>query len=327
MMKKATCLLLLVAVAQYCAAVPLTPNKNLAVDPNVVDEINSDNETEWKAAESPIFKGMTMEEVRSKFFGLLMDRSYDDVPVEVHDQLELEDLPAQFNSYEQWPNFMHPIRDQAHCGSCWAFAASEVLSDRFALASNGTINKVLSPEDLVSCDKGDMGCQGGYLDHAWKYLKESGIVTESCFPYSAGKGKVAACRNKCEGAEAYTKYKAADYYQLKTEEDIMKEIYLNGPVEAGFSVYSSFMSYKSGVYHKRIFDMIEGGHAIKIVGWGEEAPTHWWQRKPTKYWLCANSWTSAWGMDGFFKIKRGTNRIGRSECGIQSQVFAGHPLL
>lgn len=31
-----------------------------------------------KAAESPIFKGMTMEEVRSKFFGLLMDRSYDD---------------------------------------------------------------------------------------------------------------------------------------------------------------------------------------------------------------------------------------------------------
>eukprot|EP00961_Rhodomonas_salina_P054845 736922-Rhodomonas_salina.1 len=42
--------------------------------------------------------------------------------------------------------------------------------------------------------------------------------------------KVAACRNKCEGAEAYTKYKAADYYQLKTEEDIMKEIYLNGPV-------------------------------------------------------------------------------------------------
>eukprot|EP00961_Rhodomonas_salina_P048857 655618-Rhodomonas_salina.1 len=47
MMKKATCLLLLVAVAQYCAAVPLTPNKNLAVDPNVVDEINSDNETEW----------------------------------------------------------------------------------------------------------------------------------------------------------------------------------------------------------------------------------------------------------------------------------------
>jgi len=256
---------------------------NLVVDPSVINEINNDNNTEWTAGVNPMFEGMTMQEFRSKYLGLIMDRPLKDVPVKVHDQLETMDLPAEFNAYDKWPQFMHPIRDQAHCGSCWAFAASEVLSDRFALASNGTINKILSPEDLVSCDKGDMGCQGGYLDHAWSYLKTRGIVTESCFPYSAGKGHVAACSTKCVGEEPYVKYKAADYYQLKTEEDIMKEIYLNGPVEAGFSVYSSFMAYKGGVYHKRLFDMIEGGHAIKIVGWGEEPPKKWWQRKPTKY--------------------------------------------
>ncbi len=71
-------------------------------------------------------------------------------------------------------------------------------------------------------------------------------------------------------------------------------------------VYTSFMSYKSGVYHKRILDVAEGGHAIKIVGWGVEPPQKKWQ-KPQKYWLCANSWTENWGMKGFFKIRRGTD--------------------
>jgi len=43
----------------------------------------------------------------------------------------------------------------------------------------------------------------------------------------------------------------------------------NGPVEAAFTVYSDFLSYKSGVY-KHVSGDEEGGHAIKILGWGTE---------------------------------------------------------
>lgn len=46
------------------------------------------------------------------------------VPVKVHTHIEDKDIPESFNAYERWPGFCHPIRDQAHCGSCWAFAAS-----------------------------------------------------------------------------------------------------------------------------------------------------------------------------------------------------------
>lgn len=41
-----------------------------------------------------------------------------------------------------------------------------------------------------------------------------------------------------------------------------------------------------------------GGHAIKILGWGEE--------KNVPYWLAANSWNTDWGDNGeghLFSIK------------------------
>jgi len=87
----------------------------------------------------------------------------------------------------------------------------------------------------------------------------------------------------------------------------------HGPVEASFTVYADFPTYKSGVYHHTTGSAL-GGHAIKIVGWGNEAGSD--------YWLIANSWNADWGLKGFFKIKRGSN-----ECGIEGGIVAGIPTL
>merc|ERR1719197_1750778 len=102
------------------------------------------------------------------------------------------EVPNDFDAREQWPGLIHPIRNQKHCGSCWAFSAAEVLSDRVAIATKKA-SPSLSPEDMVSCDKSDMGCSGGRLPNAWAYLKSTGIVTETCFPYGAGSGTAPAC--------------------------------------------------------------------------------------------------------------------------------------
>lgn len=53
----------------------------------------------------------------------------------------------------------------------------------------------------------------------------------------------------------------------------------------------------------------EGGHAIRIVGWGTE--------DGVAYWKVANSWNPYWGENGYFRILRGKN-----ECGIEGQVTA-----
>jgi len=97
--------------------------------------------------------------------------------------------PTEFDSRTQWPDCIHPIRDQAQCGSCWAFGASEALSDRFCIASNTHVNVVLSPEDLVACNtKINQGCNGGYLPVAWEYMEINGLVADSCMPYTSAAG-------------------------------------------------------------------------------------------------------------------------------------------
>lgn len=44
-----------------------------------------------------------------------------------------------------------------------------------------------------------------------------------------------------------------------------------------------------GVY-QHVSGSAVGGHAIKMLGWGEE--------DGVPYWLCANSWNTDWGDNG-----------------------------
>ena len=82
---------------------------------------------------------------------------------------------------------------------------------------------------------------------------------------------------------------ATNYGVNSDPEQIMTEILNFGPVEAAFTVYADFPSYKSGVY-QHVTGSALGGHAIKILGWGVE--------DGTPYWLVANSWNTDWGDKG-----------------------------
>jgi len=222
------------------------------------------------------------------------------------------DLPANFD-WRAVSDCVHPIRDQQRCGSCWAFGATEALSDRFCIASKGAVDVVLSPQDMVSCDNWDLGCNGGILSFAWSYLTNTGVVTEDCQAYVSGDGTVPKCPKTCDDGSAKKKYKCASGSVVKASNPaaIQSEIFANGPMETGFDVYEDFFSYKSGIYHYTSGDKA-GGHAVKIVGWGEE--------NGVKYWICANSWGNSWGMEGFFNIEFG-------QVGIDSAVYACRPQL
>jgi len=309
----------LVALVAGAVATEVANGSDKINDPDRIASLNQENSVNstWVAGINDFWGSMTFDDARP-----LMGTALSHISEHLNETLPASayeknmDIPSEFDARTKWPGLIHPIRDQQHCGSCWAFSASEVLSDRVAIAT-GKASPVLSPEDMVSCDGGDMGCSGGRLSSAWNYIKNTGIVSDSCFPYSAGSGHAPTCSDKCADSEAWasSKVKASSVYAINGVENMQQEIMTKGPIQVAFMVYKSFMSYKSGVYQKHWSEIIpEGGHAVKIIGWGTE--------NNVDYWLVANSWNTTWGLDGFFKIRRGNNACGIEKTG---PPYAGVP--
>jgi len=315
-MRRAVARVLLLAAAALAATVnPVTQQ--------IIDEVNR-KKTSWYAGENK-FSSWTQEQLKCLVgTAVPTHKSYTVEQMNKIKEVAKKNtgIPDSFDSRTQWPGCVHPIRDQAQCGSCWAFGASESLSDRFCVASNGSINVVLSPQDLVSCDSSDYGCDGGYLQNAWAYMTNSGVVPDWCFPYTSQGGVPPMCATNCVNNQTIAvksqKYKASSYYAVGSwiffwdrVSDIQKEVMKGGPIEVAFSVYQDFLSYKGGVYQYTSGGLL-GGHAVKLVGWGVD------QASNLPYWIIANSWSETWGEKGYFRILRGKN-----ECGIEAGAYSG----
>lgn len=228
------------------------------------------------------------------------------------------DYPAHFDSRSRWPRYISPARDQGWCGADWAVTLADVVSDRFAIQSNGAETLALSPQVFLSCNRrGQQGCRGGHIDVAWSFAKSHGLVDEECLPYVANVTRCPfrprhdlvqdGCRIR--NPQRTSRYKVGPPSRLKREEDIMYDIMESGPVQAILTVHQDFFHYRDGIYRRSHFgdNKLQGLHAVRIVGWGED--------QGDKYWIVANSWGPEWGENGFFRIARGVN-----ESGIESFV-------
>ena len=307
----------------------------------LIEYVNLIADTTWKAGPTNRFKSIS--DIR-RVLGVIPDPNGYKLPKMYHSTNGYADIPESFDSRTKWSNCdsIGEVRDQANCGSCWAFGAVETMTDRICIHSQGKVKAHISAEDLLTCCGfmcGD-GCNGGYPAGAFRYYQHYGIVTggshedkKGCQPYAfpscshhvigpkppcKGDARTPKCSRQCQAGynNSYTQDKhfgATTYSVDSAVQQIQTEIMTNGPVEGAFSVYADFPNYKSGVY-QHVSGALLGGHAIKVLGWGVE--------NGTPYWLVANSWNPTWGDKGFFKILRG-----QDECGIESEMVAGLPKL
>lgn len=79
---------------------------------------------------------------------------------------------------------MSPIKNQADCGACWAFAANAVLEYQINVHRNISIQ--LSEQELIDCNFNSMDCEsGGWPAYAYDYIMRSGLASNEVYEFLA----------------------------------------------------------------------------------------------------------------------------------------------
>lgn len=186
-----------------------------------------------------------------------------------------------------------PVVSQGNCSSSYVLALASMLSDRICMTTGTRVP--ISAQHVISCDQDiNEGCKKGYVQRAYDFYVKNKLYDESCLRYGAGRF-VNCSENTCKEPLAESG-RIGRICGVDSQEQIKREIVLNGPVVASIEVHSDFLTYKEGIYNADMAPYVyAGGHIVKIIGWGVE--------NKRKYWLIENTWGSDWGENGYAKIE------------------------
>eukprot|EP00486_Rosalina_sp_Unknown_P006706 CAMPEP_0201569680 /NCGR_PEP_ID=MMETSP0190_2-20130828/11500_1 /ASSEMBLY_ACC=CAM_ASM_000263 /TAXON_ID=37353 /ORGANISM="Rosalina sp." /LENGTH=315 /DNA_ID=CAMNT_0047992287 /DNA_START=69 /DNA_END=1013 /DNA_ORIENTATION=+ len=177
------------------------------------------------------------------------------------------DAPTSIDWTNNNGNYVTPVKNQGQCGSCWAFSTTGSIESRSAIANKQTGSAItqLSEQQLVDCSGsyGNMGCNGGLMDDAFKYVEASGgLCSETEYPYKAKNGKCASssCGTKYDPISSYTDVKA------DSEPDLMAAV-AEGPVSIAIEAdQTAFQHYSGGVLTGTCGTRLD--HGVLVVGYG-----------------------------------------------------------
>eukprot|EP01084_Bolivina_argentea_P197011 337685_1 len=216
------------------------------------------------------------------------------------------DEPVQAPASVDWTTkgVVTPVKNQGQCGSCWAFSTTGSLECEYAIKT-GTLNS-LSEQQLVDCapiTDGCMGCNGGQMDGAMKYVnKNGGLCSEKEYGYTAKNGQ-------CKASSCGTKYNANTGHTDVTPDSSTS--LMNAAAAGCVSIaieadQTAFQYYKSGVLTGTCGTNLD--HGVLVVGYGTSGSQDYWKVK--------NSWGTSWGVNGYIDICRNCNKNnGKGEIG------------
>jgi len=221
------------------------------------------------------------------------------------------ELPSSFDWRDK--GAVTDVKDQGDCGSCWAFSTIEEVESTWFL--NGNKMQVFSPQQVVSCDEQDDGCDGGDTLSAYKYIaKVGGLTTEKDYPYTSGDtGKTGRCkRSKIDIVGGRVKSKSwatapceEGKCNHQNEDVLAKNLVDQGPVSVCLNA-EKWQHYKRGVMSGKScggHSASDLDHCVQLVGFADD------------YWMVRNSWNTDWGIEGYIHLKMGSNT-----CGIADEA-------
>jgi hypothetical protein len=252
------------------------------------DLINAHNagSSGWKMGINQ-FADLTPAEFK-RYLGL---RPRDNAYIRSRNEAPLSDVP---NDDIDWvaKGAVTPVKDQAQCGSCWAFSTTGSVEGAEFVATGRLTS--LSEQQLVDCagSSGNQGCNGGLMDDAFNWIiQHKGIGSEASYPYTARDG---TCRD-VPSVSTISSYKDV------TGETNLGNALTGRPVSIAIEAdQSSFQFYKSGIFNGPCGTQLD--HGVLLVGSGSEGGQNYWRVK--------NSWGASWGDQGYIRMVQGKNMCG-----------------
>lgn len=206
------------------------------------------------------------------------------------------------------------VKDQGSCGSCWTFSTTGALEGAYYNKYGKLVS--FSEQELVSCAGfPNMGCNGGQMDAAFKWIKRNGgLCTEEDYPYTSGNGDEGSCQSS--SCSAVTGSTVTSYTDVKANsESSLEDAVYQQPVSVAIEADQlGFQLYSSGVYTGTCGTNLD--HGVLAVGYGVD--------NGVSYWKVKNSWSDSWGEGGYIRMEKGKDQYG-GQCGIL--LSASYPSL
>tara|TARA_A200000159_G_scaffold164849_1_gene196744 strand:- start:3975 stop:4664 length:690 start_codon:yes stop_codon:yes gene_type:complete len=206
-------------------------------------------------------------------------------------------------------NLLSPVKNQGQCGSCWAFATTNVV-ETFMRIHNYTVDR-LSEQQLVDCSEEDYGCEGGFMHTALDYIiQNDGLLDNQIYPYRATTNNC-SCISKSNNVIG-SNIKNYDFIIPNSIIDMKKNV-METPIAIAIDANNIyFRFYKNGVIDVPMNESNSINHAVVLVGFDHD--------EDGMYWIIQNSWGSDWGDQGFCKV-----RVQPGDGTLMSQIYGVYP--